>query len=149
MILNKENLMNLRSIFTVTAMTTALGLTACGHSQKHAEQAPPSPAQQASSQLETDRTNYVTQTQARIDQMTQFSQQLRTNAAQTAARDAAKAKKETNAADDLDSMLNDVRKELTDVRTAAPSNWVDERRDVEKELSRMETQYSNAVTLMQ
>lgn len=131
----------------VPALACAALASACSHGEK-AQPAPPSPAAQAQAQLGAEQTNYVSQTQTRLDQLTKFSQDLRIQAA-TAGSDPAKAKKMSNAADDLEALLIDVRKELADVQTAAPTNWVDEKRDVQKTMSRAETQYSNSVSLMQ
>ena len=138
-----------KGFLSTLGLVAVVGLSGCSSKSKQAEKAPPTPAQAAASQLETDRVAYVNRTQTRVDQMTEFSRQLRTTSQGIAAADAAKAKKQQNAADDLDSLLTDVRKELGDVKSAQTANWVDEKRDVEKVMSRAETQYSNSVTLMQ
>jgi hypothetical protein len=128
----------------VTA-SALVALAGCAHSQKQAEN-PPTPAQQAVSNLEHDRTDYVNRTQSRIDEMTKFAGDLRAKA--STARKPTKKKLE-NAADDMDTALKDVEKELTDVRQAAPENWLDEKRDVTKTMQRAETQYENSIRLLQ
>lgn len=120
----------------------------CASKNKQAEAPPPTPAEQAVSQLDSDRSAYVSQTQSRIDQMNKFSTELRTQAAQIEASDKVKAKKMQNASDDLNSLLDDVRSELADVTSSLPENWLDEKRDVDKSMARAESQYSNSVTLM-
>jgi glutamine amidotransferase PdxT len=132
--------------FVATA-TSLVFLAGCAHSHKRAENnPPPTPKQIAVMQLDTDRNAYVTQTQSRVDEMTKFSEQLR---AKAAAAQKPQAKKLENAADDMDASLKDVEKELTDVRQAAPENWLDEKRDVTKTMQRAETQYNDSVRLIQ
>jgi hypothetical protein len=142
--------LNFSKAFTVLALTAATGLLAnCASSEKRADhRAAPSAADQATSNLDADRTQFVTTTQARIDEMTKFSQQLRSKA-DAAQTPRPQGKKLANAAEDLDSLLNDARKSLTDVRSAAPANWVDYKRDVTKTLDRAETAYANDVRLLQ
>lgn len=123
-------------------------LAGCAHRRHQAENhaPPPTPAQQATAALENDRNDFVNRTQARIDEMSKFAADLRAKA-DTAQKP--QKKKLENAADDIDSSLKDVEKELTDVRQAAPENWIDEKRDVTKTMQQAETQYSNSVRLLQ
>lgn len=124
-----------------------VALAGCTHANKRAENPPPpTPQQQAVIQLNTDRDAYIAQTQTRIDEMHKFSENLR---AQADAAQKPRQKKLQNAADDMESALKDVDKELADVKTSAPENWIDEKRDVEKTMMRAETQYSNSVRLIQ
>ena len=126
------------------AISLTATIAACSHSKKH-EDAPPTPAQQAQSQLINDRTAYVNQTQARIDQLTKYSADLHTRSA-TAPKP--NDKKLANAAEDLDSLISDAKKSLTEVQTAAPENWIDYKRDVDKSMTRVEAQYSNTMSLL-
>jgi hypothetical protein len=123
----------------------AVGFVGCSHSQKRAEQPAPTPAQQAVTQLSTDRDAYVNATQARLQTMQQLAGDLRNRASQT---QKPQSKKLENAADDMESYTKDVERQLADVKSAAPENWVDEKRDVEKVLSRAESHYSNSVSLL-
>ena len=121
----------------------------CSHAGKRADHAAvvaPTPQQQAVTNLNTDRDAYVAQTQARINEMQKFSESLR---AQAATAQKPRAKKLENSADDMESALKDVNKELADVKTAAPENWLDEKRDVTKAMMRAETQYNDSVRLIQ
>jgi hypothetical protein len=127
-----------------SAIALAAALTiSCASAKK---EQPLTPQQQAMNQMAIDREAYLTQQQARIDQLQKFSQNLRQ---QSATAQAPRNKKLTNAADDLDSLLKDATSSMTGVRTAAPENWTDYKRDVEKSMSRAETQYSNSVRLLQ
>ena len=133
--------MNLRTIFTLSA---ALVLTiGCGSSDK--KTAAPTEQQKAISQLDASRSEYVNVTQTRIDKMATFGTDLKTKAT---AADKVRAKKMQNASEDLSSLLDDARSELAEVRSAAPENWMDEKRDVESAMSRAETQYSNSVQFL-
>ena len=133
--------------FQLLAMVATVALLAnCSSPSKQNDRKAATPAQAAVGNLNNDRNVFVNQTQARIDEMTKFAQELRVKAG-TAPRP--QAKKMTNSADDLDSLVNDVRTSLTDVRTAAPENWVDNKRDVEKYLNRAESAYSNDVKMLQ
>jgi hypothetical protein len=123
-----------------------VALSSCAHKRQQAEAPPPTPAQQAQAALANERDSYVNQTQSRIDEMTKFASDLRAKA-ETAQKP--QKKKLQNAADDMDSSLKDVEKELTDVREAAPENWIDEKRDVTKTMQRAETQFSNSIRLLQ
>lgn len=136
--MNKMNL-----VVVGSALLMAAG---CSHKQTRQEaKAAPSAQEVAVSGLETERNDYVSRTQTRVDEMTKFATDLRT---QAAAAQKPRSKKLENAADDMDSTLKDVTKELTDVKSAAPENWLDEKRDVEKSLMRAETQYSNSIRLL-
>ena len=127
--------------------STALILTAgCSHASKHADQPAPTPQQQAVAQIGADREAYVAQTQTRINEMQKFGDTLR---AQATTAQKPRQKKLENAADDMDSSLKDVSKALTNVKQAAPENWLDEKRDVTKAMMRAETQYSDSVHLIQ
>ncbi len=119
----------------------------CSHSSKRAEQPVPQTAhQQAVTQIGADRDAYVAQTQARIDEMQKFAENLR---AQAVTAQKPRQKKLENAAEDMDSSLKDVSKELANVKQAAPEDWLDEKRDVTKAMMRAETQYSDSVRLIQ
>ena len=119
-------------------------LISCSSSSKK-EAAKPTPAEQADANMKSGQTQYVNQTQTRVDQLSQFSNQLRGKAAQTPSP---QSKKLSNAAEDLDLMLKDATKELVEVRSAAPANWIDEKRDVDAAMSRAESHYSNAISLL-
>jgi hypothetical protein len=126
----------------------ALACTACSSKDKKSNEAavqPPTAQEKAVSQMGTDRDSYVSATQARIDGLNNFGRELRQKA-QTS--DSVQRKKLSNAAEDIGSILNDARRELADVKNAAPENWVDEKRDVEKAMNLAESQYSNSVYLM-
>ncbi len=124
-----------------------VALSACASKRHQAEQQtpPPTPAQQAEANLAGERDAYVGQTQTRIDEMKKFAADLRARAETTPKP---QKKKMQNAADDMDSALRDVEKELADVKDAAPANWLDEKRDVTKTMQRAETQYSSSITLL-
>ncbi|RYZ76043.1 MAG: hypothetical protein EOP05_06195 [Proteobacteria bacterium] len=125
----------------------AVGFVGCSHSAKKEEVAaqPPTAQEQAKSQLASDRDAYVAATQARLESMQKMAGDLRTRAAAT---QKPQSKKLENAADDMESFNKDIERQLADVKQAAPENWVDERRDVEKVLSRAESFYSQSVTLL-
>ena len=135
------NKMNLLVLGTSVAM-----MAGCAHHTKNADNPPPTPAQQAQSQLNVERDQYVATTQNRIDEMTKFASDLRAKA-ETAQKPT--KKKLQNAADDMDASLKEVSKELADVKSAAPENWLDEKRDVTKTMQQAETQYSNSIRLLQ
>lgn len=130
---------------TIFALSAALLVTVgCGSSDKNMAAAP-TEQQKAISQLDVSRNEYVNTTQSRIDKMAAFGTDLKTKAN---AAGKVRAKKMQNASEDLSSLLEDARMQLTEVRTAAPENWMDEKRDVESAMSRAETQYSNSVQLL-
>lgn len=118
----------------------------CAGKPKQEAKREPTAAEQATAQLDADRNNYVNQAQARIDSIEKFASDLDSNAANA---DKVKAKKMQNASDDIISLTEEARKELLDVKTAAPQNWLDERRDVERTLERAEATYSNSMRLIQ
>ena len=130
---------------TLSIVLAAALVVGCSSGSKKQAAAPPTPAERAMNQLAADRDAYVRSTQAKIDNMDAYANTLR---AQSASTDRVRAKKMQNASEDLRSLLNDVRAELADVRASAPQNWVDEKRDVEKTLSRAETQYSSSTQLL-
>jgi hypothetical protein len=131
----------------VVTIGAFVALAGCAHHRHQAENPPPpTPAQQAAANLNNERNDFVNRTQARINEMSKFASDLRARAA-TAQKP--QKKKLENAADDMDSSLKDVEKELTDVRQAAPENWLDEKRDVTKTMQQAETQYSYSVRLLQ
>ncbi len=139
--------MNKPSLVIASALLMfAAGCSHAGKRADHAAAAAPTPQQQAVMNLNTDRDAYIGQTQTRIDEMQKFSDNLR---AQAATAQKPRAKKLENAADDMESTLKDVNKELADVKTAAPENWLDEKRDVTKAMMRAETQYNDSVRLIQ
>ncbi len=146
--------MKMTTLISTAGLMAVVGLTACSHNgtKQTAHAAPPAPptaAQQAATQLESERSAYINSSQGRIDRMTQFSQNLRVNASKLAATDPNRAKKQENAAEDLDSLLNDARTNLAQVKNAAAPNWVDWRRDEDKALSRAESQYTGDISLLQ
>lgn len=120
-------------------------INGCSTSEKKPAPPPPTPAEQAAIQLNNERATYTNQTQARINQLAEFAKKLRTQAA-TAAKP--QNKKMSNAADDLDSYLVDAKKGLDEVKTAAPQNWLDYKRDVDRAMTRAESQYSTATSLL-
>jgi hypothetical protein len=130
----------------VVIASALLTLAGCAHTHKQAENPPPTPKQVAVTQLEGDRSEFISRTQARIDEMSKYATQLRERSV-TAQKP--EKKKLENAADDLDSSLRDAKKDLTEVRDAAPENWLDYKRDVTKTMQSAETQYSNSVHLIQ
>lgn len=132
-------------IKSLLVLTMAFGVAACAGKQKN--EAPPAPtaAEQAATDLQNERTDYVATTEARVAELTKASGDLR---AKSQASPKVQAKKLSNAAEDLDSMLVDVRKSLDEVKAAAPENWIDYKRDVEKAMSRAETQYNSSITLL-
>lgn len=125
----------------------AIGFVGCSHAEKKEEvaAAPPTAAEQAKSQQATDRDAYVAATESRLTTMQKLASDLRSRAA-TAQKP--QSKKLENAADDMESFNKDIERQLADVKNSAPENWVDERRDVEKVLSRAESFYSTSVTLL-
>ncbi|MES2854255.1 MAG: hypothetical protein V4692_00250 [Bdellovibrionota bacterium] len=136
-----------KTLTIASACALTIGTIGCASNNKRTAAAPaPTPAQQAVSQLETDRSTYVSQTQSRIDTIESFANDLEARAEST---DKVKAKKMQNASEDMNSLLEEVRKELADVTSAAPQNWIDEKRDVERTLERAESNYSNSVRLLQ
>jgi hypothetical protein len=137
--MNKMNLLVLATSFTA--------LAGCAHRTRQVDHVvQPTPAQVAQANLTNDRETYVAQTQTRVNEMTKFANDLRARA-ETAQKP--QSKKLQNAADDLDTALKDVEKNLTEVKSAAPENWMDYKRDVTKTMQQAETQYSNSVRLMQ
>jgi uncharacterized protein YukE len=137
--------MILRLTLFLSAILFSMSFTGCSSSPKK-ETHVPTAKEQTVYQQDSDRNAYVAATQSRIDEIARLSNNL---IGQSAQSNKVTAKKMQNASEDLNSLLNDVRRELNDVRTALPQNWVDEKRDVEKTLSRAETQYSNSVQLLQ
>ena len=136
-----------KTILGALTLLTALSLTtACSSSSKKNQAQQPTPEQQMQQQQSRDRDAFVNQTQARIDQMNKFTQDLRNRAATSPKPQSTKME---NAAEDLDAQLKDAAKQLTDVRTAAPQNWVDEKRGVERSMDRAESQYSNTSHMFQ
>jgi hypothetical protein len=136
----------MKNAFKIIAAGFVITLAAaCSSSQKHEAVAPQTPAQQAAAQMNAERTNYVNQSQTRIDQLTKYSQDLRTR---SASAQKPNDKKMQNAADDLDSLLNDARKSLNEVKTAAPDSWTAYKRDVEKSMDRAESEYSNSMSMI-
>jgi hypothetical protein len=134
----------MKQILNVVMAGFAVSLiAACSSSQKHQAGPAPTPQQQAASQMSNERTTYVNQTQSRIDQLSKFSSDLHTRAASAQKPN---DKKMMNAAEDLDSLITDAS--LTEVKTAAPENWIDYKRDVEKSMDRAESQYSNSLSLV-
>ena len=138
----KANSKFVLAAFAATAMFATAG---CSTDSKK-DNPPPTPQQQVNNKLTTERTSYVDQTQTRIDQLTKYSTDLRTHADQA---QKPQNKKLENAADDMDSLLSDARKSLSDVKTSAPENWIDYKRDVEKSMDRAESEYSNTVHLLE
>ncbi len=138
--------MNKLNSQVLVAAAAVVLLAGCSHKETRAQAAPaPTAQEKAVTQLDAERTSYVQRIQARIDEMTKFANDLRT---QSAAAQKPRSKKLENAADDIDSTLKDANKELADVKTAAPENWLDEKRDVEKSMMRAETQYTESVRLI-
>ncbi len=137
----------MKSFLTLAAVAT-FALVGCSSKDKKQETPqPPTAAEQAKSQLDAGQATYVSQTEKRIGEMTKFSGDLRSASAKTT--DKVRAKKMQNAADDLDSLLKDAGTSLNEVKTSTPENWVVFKRDVDKVMTRAETQFSNSVTLMQ
>ena len=130
----------------VLSASAMIALAGCAHSHKRSDAPPPTPQQAAVSQLDGDRTDFIARTQTRIDEMSKYAAQLRSRA-ETAQKP--QKKKLENAADDLDSTLKDVQKNLVEVREASAENWLDYKRDVTKTMQTAETQYSNSVHLIQ
>jgi len=128
------------------ASVMVLSATGCMSTQKKEAAAQLTPAQQQQAQLAADRAAYVRQTQVRVGQLDQFSTQLRDKANATPKP---QQKRIENAADDMESVLGDVKKSLREVTTAPPENWLDYKRDVEKSMDRAESQYSNTLNLLQ
>lgn len=134
--------------FVIAAAAMVL-VAGCSSAQKKNAQnnpPPPTPEQKAVTDLGNDRQDFVNRTQARIDEMSRFSAQLRTKADTTANP---QKKKLSNAADDMDSDLKDVANSLNEVKQAAPQDWLDYKRDVTKSMQQAETQYSNSIRLLQ
>lgn len=131
------------------ATVVSVLITGCATPPKReASQEPQSPetiAQLAENKIKAERSEYINQVQGRLEQLGQHSQDMRATAI-TSEKD--KGKKLENAAEDLDSMLTDVKKNLAEVRTATPANWIDYKRDVDKALLRAETHYSNTQALL-
>ena len=136
----------MNKMILMVAAASMVTLSACAHRSKHAENPPPTPAQQAQANLAIERDSYVSQTQNRVNEMSKFAADLRAKA-ETAQKP--QSKKLQNAADDMDSALKEVEKELADVKASAPENWIDEKRDVTRTMQQAETQYSNSVRLIQ
>jgi hypothetical protein len=120
--------------------------TACSSTSKKQQAQQLTPEQQVQQQQTRDRDAFIAQTQARIDQLNKYAQDLLNRAASSPKPQSTKME---NAAEDLDFQLKDARKQLTDVRTAAPQNWVDEKRGVERSMDRAESQYSNTSHMFQ
>lgn len=128
----------------ISSLIIPLCLTACSSTPKTQTTAA-TQKDRAMNQQDADRDAYVKATQARIDKIAKLGSDLKSGSAKT---DKVRAKKMQNASEDLNSLLDDVRQELADVKSALPQNWVDEKRDVEQSLNRAETQYSNSVQLL-
>lgn len=129
----------------VSLFTALLFLAGCSTSSKNASN-PPSDKQQAMNQLNSSRDEYVSSTQARIDKMASLSKSLKDKA--SSAKDSTRAKKMENASNDLNSLLDDARKQLGEVKDAKTENWLLEKSDVENAMSRAETQYTNSIQLL-
>lgn len=123
----------------------AVGFVGCSHSSKKQEKQPPTAQEQAHQQMTSDRDAYVAATESRLQTLQKLSGDLRAKASQT---QKPQSKKLENAADDMEAYTKDIANQLADVKNAAPENWVDERRDVEKVLSRAESFYSNSVSML-
>ncbi len=135
----------MKYIQSAVVALAAVGFVGCAHSSKHEEKKQPTAQEQAVQQMSSDRDAYVAATQSRLQTMQKLANDLRTRANEV---QKPQSKKLENAADDMDSYTKDIERQLADVKNAAPENWVDERRDVEKVLSRAESFYSNSVTML-
>ena len=135
----------LKSTFVVAAMVGAAGCSSEPAHDNAQQQRPPTPQEEAARRSEAERQDYVQRTQARIDEMAKTMATLRTQAAQTAQP---QRKKSENAADDMDALLRDARKELNDVKNSSPEAWHDEKRDVDTVMARAETRFSLTKTLV-
>ena len=134
---------------TVLALAVTLTLGACSSSEKKQENAPPAPPtahEQAVNQLQSDRDAYISRTDAKITQYQQHAENLR---ARAATQQKPLDKKLSNAAEDMEANLKDIRSALGEVKAAAPQNWLDYKRDVEKAINRADAQYANSTTLLQ
>jgi hypothetical protein len=123
----------------------ALVISSCAENSKKQEAAPPSAYDKTVSKMDANQEAYVVKTQSRIAELKSFGEQLRTKAAVATKP---QGKKMSNAAEDLDSLIKDVTKQLADVSSASPTNWIDEKRDVDRALERAESKYSNSVPLL-
>ena len=144
--MNPKGEIDMNRLNLVLSASAMIALAGCAHSHKRSDAPPPTPQQAAVSQLDGDRTDFIARTQTRIDEMSKYAAQLRSRA-ETAQKP--QKKKLENAADDLDSTLKDVQKNLVEVREASAENWLDYKRDVTKTMQTAETQYSNSVHLIQ
>lgn len=134
-------------ILGLTALVFALsGCSSSEKKQANAQPAAPTAHEQAVTQLQSDRDAYVNRTDAKITQYRQHAENLR---ARAATQQKPMDKKLSNAAEDMESTLKDVQTALTEVKTAAPQNWLDYKRDVEKAINRADAQYANSTTLLQ
>jgi PBP1b-binding outer membrane lipoprotein LpoB len=138
----------MKCLATSTALVAALFLGACSHGNKktEAQAAPPTAHDQAVTQLQVDRDAYVNSTDAKLNQYKQHADALRTRSASV---QKPMNKKLQNAAEDLDSSVKDVQAALEEVKQAAPQNWLDYKRDVEKAVNRADAQFANSTSLLQ
>lgn len=137
-----------KMMMTTSLMASALLLGACSNGDKKADAqpTPPTAHEQAVNQLQTDRDAYVHSTDAKLSQYQQHADALRSRANSV---QKPMNKKLQNAAEDLDSSVKDVQAALEEVKSAAPQNWLDYKRDVEKAVNRADAQFANSTTLLQ
>jgi hypothetical protein len=117
----------------------------CASKQKHEANREQTAAEKTVTKLDNERDAYVKQAQSRIDSIEKSANDLESNSAKA---NKVQSKKMQNASDDIKALTDDARKELADVKSAAPQNWLDEKRDVERAIERAESTYSNAASLV-
>ena len=142
--------MKLNSVLAYTVVLASFALGACAHNdkrqdQQEAQKPAPTAQEQAVSQMQMDRDSYVQRVTNKLNEYQQHSQTLR-NQASTAQKPM--NKKLENAAEDMDSTLKDVSKALNEVKSSAPQNWLDYKRDVEKAMNRADAQFTNSTSLL-
>ena len=142
--------MKLNSALAYTVVMASFALGACAHNEKHqdqqqAQKAPPTAQEQAVSQMQMDRDSYVQRVTNKLNEYQQHTATLRQQA-QSAQKPM--NKKLENAAEDMDSTLKDVNTALNEVKSSAPQNWLDYKRDVEKAMNRADAQFSNSTSLL-
>lgn len=129
----------------VMSMSLVVGCSSNSKKQETAAAAPAPTAQEvAVNQMQAERDAYVRQVESKIQRYDQFASQLKSQSATTAKP---LSKKMENASEDLKTATEEVREDLAEVKSAAPINWLDERRDVEESMTMADSIYASAVTM--
>jgi hypothetical protein len=135
-----------KTLKTLVVVGAAIGFAACSSKPKTEAPKEQTAAERAAAGLQAEQTSYVQRTEARVAQLGQMVTDLR---AKAATAEKPQNKKIENAAEDLSTLLGDVRKSLDEVKGASGDSWIAYKRDVEKAMSRAEIQYSNSISLLQ